>query len=108
VSDLLTLVYLHSQLTFRSTEFLRKVTPQKIVDASPKTLTLDDARKNIGLAFVPSIEKILPSNNNTNSEYDQPFLTEHPLKILKEGRFNRVPLMLGFNAHEAMLFIRSK
>ncbi|KAG5670711.1 hypothetical protein PVAND_000957 [Polypedilum vanderplanki] len=87
-------------------QFLRKVTPQKIVDASPKTLTLEDARKNIGLAFVPSIEKVFPTTNDTDPEYDQPFLTEHPLKILREGRFNKVPLMLGFNAHEAMLFIR--
>jgi len=59
------------------------------------------------LAFVPSIERVLPMSNDSHPEHDQPFLTEHPLKILKEGRFNRVPLLLGFNAHEAMLFLRS-
>lgn len=51
---------------------------------------------------MPSIERNLTSS----SEYDMPFLTEHPTKILKEGRFNKVPVMMGFNEHEAMLFIR--
>ncbi|KAL7023567.1 hypothetical protein ACKWTF_012681 [Chironomus riparius] len=87
-------------------QFLRKATPQQIVDSAPKTLNIEDARKNVGLAFVPSIERVFQMTNDTHPEYDQPFLTEHPLKILKEGRFNRVPLLLGFNAHEAMLFLR--
>lgn len=90
-----------------STEFLRKVSPQQIVDSSSKTLTLEDARKNVGLAFVPSIERVLEMTNDSHPEYDLPFLTEHPLTLIKEGRFNKVPLLLGFNAHEAMLFIRS-
>jgi carboxylesterase type B len=58
----------------------------------------------VGLAFVPSIEE----NFTNSSEHDLPFLTEHPNKILKEGRFNRVPVMMGFNEDEAMLFIRRK
>lgn len=85
---------------------MRKVPSQQIVDASPKTLTEDDAGKNVGLAFVPSVEAALEPSDDDDAEYDQPFLTELPAKILKEGRFNKVPLMLGFNSHEAMLFIR--
>lgn len=88
-------------------EFLQKATPQQIVDAAPKTINIEDARKNVGLAFVPSIENKFEKTNDTDPEYDQPFLTEHPTKILREGRFNKVPLMLGFNAEEAMLFLRS-
>ena len=53
---------------------------------------------------MPSIE----NNLTVTSEYDLPFLTEHPVDILKEGRFNNVPVLMGFNAHEAMLFIRRK
>lgn len=92
---------------FCATEFLRKASPQQIVDASPKTLTEEDARKNIGLAFVPSVEsEIKTKSASFDPEHDQAFLTEDPTKLLKEGRFNKVPLMLGFNSHEAMLFLR--
>lgn len=89
-----------------SLEFLKKVAPQQIVDASPKTLTEEDARANIGLAFVPSVEKNIRSGDDYDAEYDQPLLTEDPKKLLREGRFNKVPLMIGFNSHEAMLFLR--
>lgn len=85
---------------------MRKVQPQQIVDAAPKTLTDDDARNNVGLAFVPSVENALEPADDEFKEYDQPFLTEDPTVILKEGKFHKVPLMVGFNVHEAMLFIR--
>lgn len=87
---------------------MRKVQPQVIVDAAPKTINDDDSRRNVGLAFVPSIENTLQPNGEFDDEYDQPFLTEEPAKLLKEGRFHRVPLMTGFNTHEAMLFVRRK
>lgn len=87
---------------------MRKAQPQVIVDAAPKTITDDDSRKNVGLAFVPSIENNLKPNAEFDDEYDQPFLTEDPETILKEGRFHQVPLMTGFNTHEAMLFVRRK
>ena len=88
------------------TEFLRKVQPQQIVDAAPKTITDADSRNNVGLAFVPSVETALEPEDDEFKEYDQPFLTESPIQILKEGKFHKVPLMVGFNMHEAMLFIR--
>jgi carboxylesterase type B len=88
-------------------EFLKKASPQQIVDASPKTITEDDARKNIGLAFVPSVESVIKKRSSDFEPlYDQPFLTDEPVKLLKEGNFNKVPLMIGFNSHEAMLFLR--
>lgn len=85
---------------------MRKVQPQQIVDAAPKTLTDADSRNNVGLAFVPSVETALKPTDGESEEYDQPLLTEHPTQILKEGKFHKVPLMVGFNMHEAMLFIR--
>ena len=72
-----------------------------------KTLTDEDARMNIGLAFVPSIEAVLSNNDPNDDDYEEPFITEDPLVLLKKGYFNKVPLMLGFNSHEALLFIRS-
>lgn len=68
-------------------------------------MTEADARQNIGLAFVPSVETALEPSGDFK-EYDQQFLTEEPTKLLREGRFHKVPLMVGFNQHEAMLFIR--
>lgn len=72
-----------------------------------KTLTDEDARMNVGLAFVPSVEAVLPYNNLDDPDYEEPFITEDPMVLLKRGYFNKVPLMIGFNSHEAMLFIRS-
>lgn len=60
----------------------------------------------MGLAFVPSVERRIEPGADFDEEHDQPFLTEDPVKLLKEGRFNKAPLLLGFNSHEAMLFIR--
>ena len=94
-------------IDFISKEYLQNVTPQKIVDSSMKTLTDDDARKNIGLAFVPSVEAVFPNNDINDEDYEEPFITDDPLVLLKKGYFNKVPLMIGFNSHEAMLFIRS-
>lgn len=85
---------------------MRKVSPQQIVDASAKTLTEDDARRNIGLAFVPSVELPLKPTEDSVAEYDEPLLTEEPTVILREGNFNKVPLLIGYNSHEAMLFLR--
>lgn len=98
--------HVFSCVSFDTTEFLKKAQPQQIVDASPKTLTDDDARKNVGLAFVPSVEKRLEATNDLFREHDQPFLTEHPIELMKQGKFHKVPLMLGFDSHEAMLFVR--
>ncbi|CRL07130.1 CLUMA_CG020125, isoform A [Clunio marinus] len=78
------------------------VNPQQIVDASSKTLTEEDAKNNVGLAFVPSMEMEMDSLG----EHDAAFLTEDPRKILTEGKFNKVPLLIGYNANEAMLFLR--
>lgn len=85
---------------------MKKVQPQQIVDAAPKTINDADDRNNIGLAFVPSVETALTPTDNESQEYDQPFLTEHPTQILREGRFHKVPLLIGFNLHEAMVFVR--
>ncbi|XP_052867374.1 juvenile hormone esterase [Anopheles cruzii] len=83
---------------------LRRAAPQKIVDAALKTLTAEDVRKSIGLPFVPSLESW--TGEDASSDGDEPLITEEPLELLKSGRYNHVPLMVGFNSHEAMLFLR--
>lgn len=31
------------------------------------------------------------------------FLTEHPVDIIKAGRYNKVPLIIGFDTHEGII-----
>lgn len=95
-------------------EFLRTVPIRKLVDATKKTLTEEDEKKNIGLPFVPSVEDpdndLYPweSRNVDLFEEEPRFLTERPIDILSRGDYNAVPYITGFNTHEAMLFIRRK
>ena len=53
---------------------------------------------------MPSVEEDFSSPDSL----DKPFITESPVDILRKGKFVKVPFMLGFNSHEAMLFLRSK
>lgn len=78
------------------------------MDYAQKTITEEDAKRNIGLPFVPSIEKTWPKNTNDNEAADETFLTEDPLEIIRRGNYTKVPFMTGYTSHEAMLFIRSK
>uniref|UniRef100_A0A1B0GJ50 Carboxylic ester hydrolase n=1 Tax=Lutzomyia longipalpis TaxID=7200 RepID=A0A1B0GJ50_LUTLO len=89
-------------------DFLRKVPPRKLIDASEETLTPEDARNNIGLPFVPSIEENIETWDDADPDvnHDEPFLTEPPIDLLKRGNFHKIPYITGFNSHEAMLFLR--
>lgn len=81
------------------------------MDYAARTLTQEDSRKNIGLPFVPSIEDPWTKDDwggSLNDLRDEPFITEHPMQILKRGAYFKVPYITGFNSHEAMLFLRSK
>ncbi|XP_063830897.1 esterase FE4-like [Ostrinia nubilalis] len=49
------------------------------------------------LLFTPSVEQKI--------EGVEPFLTETPYKILSEGRYNKVPLIIGSNSDEGLLFM---
>lgn len=94
-------------------EFLRTVPVRKLIDATKRTLTEEDEKKNIGLPFVPSVEEadddLYPwEARNDLLEEEPKFLTEHPVDILSRGEYNAVPYITGFNSHEAMLFIRRK
>lgn len=88
--------------------YLRKLPARKLVDYAPKTLTPEDARKNIGLPFVPSIEENWSKSDWEGDTREEPLITQHPLTLLKSGSFNKLPYITGFNSHEAMLFLRSK
>lgn len=85
--------------------FLRKVPARKLVEYSMRTLTPDDARKNVGLPFVPAIEDHV-WDGLTGYDREDRFITEHPMELLRKGAYNALPYITGFNSHEAMLFLR--
>lgn len=90
-------------------KFLRKLSPKHLIDAAPLTLTDEDVRNNIGLPFVPVIEKTW-ADSEWEGTFDAltegHFISEDPVSLLKRRSFNQVPLLLGYNSHEAMLFMR--
>lgn len=94
---------------FFNLEFLRKVPARKLIDYSLKTLTPEDARRNVGLPFVPTIEFSAHDRNDwENSILNEHFMTDEPMNILRSKKINKIPYMTGFNSHEALLFMRSK
>lgn len=90
-------------------DFLRTVPAKKIVDGTQKTLTNADSRSNIGLPFVPSVDVYSNSNEDSinNDFIDEPFIIDTPINLIKSGSYNPLPYITGFNANEAMLFMRS-
>lgn len=95
--------------TSKLLEYLRSVSPKMLIDAAPLTLTPDDARNNIGLPFVPVIEDSWADNEwegTMDAFKEGHFLAEEPMEAIKRKNYNNVPLLLGYNTHEAMLFIR--
>lgn len=55
---------------------------------------------------MPSIETFW-EKSDWDGITEEPLITEHPLKLYERGAYNKVPYITGFNANEAMLFIRS-
>lgn len=47
-------------------------------------------------------------DNKEEYDLDRPIFTEDPVKLIKEGKFNKVPMLMGYNANEAMLLLRSE
>lgn len=74
-------------------EFLQKAPVDSLLKKMPAETEGEIIEEFV---FVPSIEKVFPSH--------QPFLEESPLARMKSGSFNKVPLLVGFNSAEGLLF----
>ncbi|KAL3286183.1 hypothetical protein HHI36_000694 [Cryptolaemus montrouzieri] len=73
-------------------EQLQKTCPKKLVSAQMKAPELMvAAHKRI---YGPVVEK--PS--------EEAFLTEDPITILKSGNYNKVPMIIGLNTNEGLLY----
>ncbi|XP_045446541.1 juvenile hormone esterase-like [Melitaea cinxia] len=77
-------------------DFLQSVPSDKLISIGFHVRTKDERLKEIPLIFTPVVEKF------SNSEA---FLTENPVDILTVGRFNKVPLMAGYNTAEGLVFV---
>ncbi|XP_044745324.1 uncharacterized protein LOC123307172 [Coccinella septempunctata] len=76
-------------------EQLMKICPKKLVTAEMKYPELFIPVKR---AFGPVVEKPSP----------EAFLTEDPLKLLKEGNYHKVPILMGANTNEGLLYELAK
>jgi carboxylesterase type B len=74
-------------------EHLRTLPTNKIVKAQHKCP--DTFIANLVRPFGPVVEK--PSN-------EPAFLSEEPIEIIKAGKFNQVPLIMGYTSKEGMFF----
>lgn len=100
---------LDTNSTSKLLEYLRTVSPKMLVDAAALTLTQEDAKQNVGIPFLPVIEDSWADSQwegSMDAFREGHFITEDPVEIIKRGNYNDVPLLLGYNTHEAMLFMR--
>lgn len=75
-------------------DYLMSLSTEELILANTKAFPDVDSNK-LSFGFVPIIE-----NNYNNNES---FLTGDPIKMIKEGKFNRIPLIKGFCSKEASL-----
>ncbi|XP_013167377.1 PREDICTED: juvenile hormone esterase-like [Papilio xuthus] len=73
-------------------EFLMSLSAEELILANTKASSDIDSKK-LSFGFVPIIE----------NDYENQFLTRDPVKMIKEGKFNRIPLIKGFCSKEASL-----
>lgn len=80
-------------------EFLKKIEPKTLVVTSNKIYKLVEPNEHyIGFSFVPTIEP----------DVEDAFISKHPNEILKNGDFNKVPLLIGANTLEGIIILKRK
>jgi carboxylesterase type B len=75
---------------------LNELPVDKLYEIYEKVAVMCDALQNAAgkLPFAPVIEKPSPGA----------FITEEPLKIIKSGSYNKIPIVFGYTTREGMLF----
>ncbi|CAG9559330.1 unnamed protein product [Danaus chrysippus] len=69
----------------------------KLTNVTLSSTTYDEMYRGPPGQFVPTIEKKFPGV--------EAFLTEHPIKIVQKGNVAKVPLMIGYNNGEGLLYL---
>lgn len=52
------------------------------------------------LLFIPCTEREIPGV--------EPFITDHPYNLFRKGKFHKMPIIIGYNSHEGLLFMNSE
>ncbi|XP_055902981.1 esterase B1-like isoform X2 [Eupeodes corollae] len=77
-------------------EFLSKAKGTDIVSAAVRITNKDEKRNRVLFAFAPTIEPY---------ETDDCVIPKEPLELMKTTWSNNIPLMIGGNSHEGLLFL---
>ncbi|XP_049836566.1 venom carboxylesterase-6-like [Schistocerca gregaria] len=78
--------------------FLRQQDATLFIDRLDELLTEDEKARLSHLGFAPVVEP----------DVEGAIVTEHPIKVLKEGRFNKVPVITGVTSGEGLLFVTNE
>lgn len=77
-------------------EQLQSINDRELIVAMDKIIDDDSLKSGELFGFVPVVEK---SFENVNA-----FLTTEPLEVLKQGKFHKVPIIMGFCSNEGSIF----
>lgn len=78
-------------------QYLRSLAPGDLSNLPDRTMTDEEKLRGLPERFVPVVEKIFHGVNA--------FLDKDPAQVLKHGKVNEVPLMLGYNSGEGISII---
>lgn len=77
-------------------EFLSKASGPEMVRAAVRITNKDEKRSRILFAFAPVVEPYIT---------DECVLPKHPLELMRTTWSNDIPLLIGGNSHEGLLFL---
>ncbi|XP_077284724.1 juvenile hormone esterase-like [Arctopsyche grandis] len=77
--------------------YLKSLPQEKLVKVTVGVITKQEKMRGIPIIFSPTVEK--------NFEGEEAFLTKMPLMLLKEGRLEKVPLIIGVNNAEGISMV---
>nr|CAD7398253.1 unnamed protein product [Timema cristinae] len=79
-------------------DYLRSLPADRVMMAALSNFKMDnpDSIRQSSLTFVPGLEYDVPGEDK--------FLTDHPFNLLKEGKVNYVPHIIGVNLREGKMF----
>ncbi|XP_067007340.2 esterase B1 [Anabrus simplex] len=79
-------------------EFLRNAEPQQMYEALEPARTKEERKRFIWFTFIPCVEPEIKG--------EEAFIPKDPEILLNEGKFNRVPMIMGLTSHEGILVLR--
>ncbi|XP_032527253.2 esterase E4-like, partial [Danaus plexippus] len=78
-------------------QYFMSLDKYKLTNVTLSSMTYDEIYRGPPGQFIPVIEKEFPDV--------EAFLTEHPITILQKGNVAKVPLIIGYNNGEGLLYL---